>query len=130
MLGVLLAITVLYLARELFIPLSLALLLGFLLSPLVKLLERWHMRRSLAVAAVVMSSLVGVGLMGWVVSQQLVDVFNQIPAYKDNIHDKLVALSGSHNTSLNKVKNSVQELGKELSASTLEPPPNPSRPDN
>ncbi len=85
------------------------------------------MRRSLAVAVVVMSSLVGVGLVGWVVSQQLVDVFNQIPAYKDNIRDKVVALSGRHNTSLNKVKNSVQELGKELSASTLEPSPNPSR---
>lgn len=130
MLGVLLAITVLYLAREIFIPLSLALLLGFILSPLVKHLERWHMRRSLAVAMVVASSLVGLGLVGWVVSQQLVDVFNQIPAYKDNIRDKLVALSAGHNTSLNKVKNSVQELGKELSASTLEPPPNPSIADN
>jgi len=125
-LGVLLAITVLYLAREIFIPLSLALLLGFLLSPLVKHLERWHLRRSLAVTAIMMASLVGIGLVGWVVSQQLVDVFNQIPAYKDNIRDKLVALSGRHNTSLNKVKNSVQELGKELSASTLEPPSNPS----
>ena len=122
MFGVLLAITVLYLAREIFIPLSLALLLGFLLSPLVKHLERWHVRRSLAVAVVVVSSLAGVGLVGWVVSQQLVDVFSQIPAYKDNIRDKLVALSGGHNTSLKKVKNSVQELGKELSDSTLEPP--------
>ena len=129
MLGVLLAITVLYLAREVFIPLSLALLLGFLLSPLVKLLERWHVRHGLAVAVVVVSSLVGVGLVGWAVSQQLVDVFNQIPAYKDNIRDKLVALSGRHNPSLNKVKNSVQELGKELSASTLEPPANPSSAD-
>ena len=126
MFGVLLAITVLYLAREVFIPLSLAVLLGFLLSPLVKHLERWHMRRSLAVAAVVVSSLAGLGLVGFVVSEQLVNVFNQIPAYKDNIRDKLVALSGGHNTSLNKVKNSVQELGKELSASTLEPAPNPS----
>ncbi len=124
MFGVLLAITVLYLAREIFIPLSLALLLGFLLSPLVRRLERWRVRRSLAVAMVVVSSLIAVGLVGWVVSQQLVDVFNQIPAYKDNIRDKLVALSGRHNTSLNKVKTSVQELGKELSASTQEPPPN------
>ena len=130
MFGVLLAITVLYLAREIFIPLSLALLLGFLLSPLVKLLERCHLRRSLAVAAVVVSSLVGVGLVGWVVSQQLVDVFNQIPAYKDNIREKLVALSGTHNTSLNKVKNSVQELGKELAASTAEPVANPSPAEN
>ena len=129
MFGVLLAITVLYLAREIFIPLSLALLLGFLLSPLVKHLEHWHVRRSLAVAMVIVSSLVGVGLVGWAVSQQLVDVFNQIPAYKDNIRDKLVALSGRHNPSLNKVKSSVQELGKEL-ASPLEPPPNPGPADN
>jgi predicted PurR-regulated permease PerM len=129
MFGVLLAITVLYLAREIFIPLSLALLLGFLLSPLVRHLEQWHVRRSLAVAMVVASSLVAVGFVGWVVSQQLVDVFSQIPAYKDNIRDKLVALSGRHNSGLNKVKNSVQELGRELSASTLEAPPNPSSAD-
>ena len=120
--GVLLAITVLYLAREIFVPLALALLFGFLLSPLVKHLERWHVRRSLAVGMVIVFSLSGLGLVGWVVSNQLVDVFNQIPAYKDNIRDKVVALSGGHNTGLDKVKNSVQELGKELSAPTPEPP--------
>ena len=130
MLGVLLAISVLYLARGIFVPLSLALLFGFLLSPLVKRLEHWHMRRSLAVAVVVVFSLVGVGLIGWVVSQQLVDVFNQIPAYKDNIREKLVALSGRRNASLNKVKDSVQELGKELSATTLGPLSNSITTDN
>ena len=124
MFGVLVAIAVLYLAREIFVPLSLALLFGFLLSPLVKCLERWHIRRSLAVVAVMLFSLLSVCLVGWVVSRQLVDVFNQIPAYKDNIREKLLALSGGHNTGLNKVKNSVQELGKELAATTLEPPPN------
>jgi len=120
--GVLLAITVLYLAREIFVPLALALLFGFLLSPLVKHLERWHVRRSLAVGLVIVFSLSGLGFVGWVVSNQLVDVFNQIPAYKDNIRDKVVALSGGHNTGLDKVKNSVQELGKELSAPTPEAP--------
>ena len=130
MFGVLLAIAVLYLAREIFIPLSLALLFGFLLSPLVKRLERWRMRRNLAVTVVIVFSLFGIGLVGWVVSYQLVDVFNQIPAYKDNIREKLVALSGGRNANLNKVKNSVEELGKELSATdTPGPPPNPSSTD-
>ena len=118
--GVLLAITVLYLARDIFVPLSLALLFGFLLSPLVRGLERWHLRRSVAVGLVIVVSLAGLGLVGWLVSNQLVDVFNQIPTYKDNIRDKVQALSGSH-TGLNKVKNSVQELGKELSAPTPDP---------
>src|SRR5258708_28279380 len=79
--GVLLAITVLYLAREIFVPLALALLFGFLLSPLVKLLEHWRLRRSLAVAAVIAFSLFGVGLVGCVVSNPFVDVFNRILAY-------------------------------------------------
>lgn len=130
MFGVLLTITVLYLAREIFVPLALALMLGFLLSPLVKHLERWHFRRGLAVAVVMMFSLVAVGFVGWVVSQQLVDVLNQIPAYKDNIRGKLMALSVGHNPSLNKVKNSVEELGKELDAPTQEPAPNASPAEN
>ena len=128
MIAVLVAISVLYLAREIFVPLALALLFGFLLSPLVKRLESWHVGRGFAVALVIVVSLVGIGLIGWLVSNQLIDVINQIPAYKDNIRHKLATLSSGRGRGLVKVKDSVQELGKELAASTADSTPGASPP--
>ena len=45
--------TFLYVAREVLIPIALAVLLSFVLSPVVRLLERWYLPRSLSVVAVV-----------------------------------------------------------------------------
>ena len=45
--------TFLFVAREVLIPIALAILLSFVLSPVVRLLERWHLPRSLSVVAVV-----------------------------------------------------------------------------
>ena len=53
---------VLYLARVVFIPLTFALMLSFLLSPLVSWLERWRLPRPVGAALIVMSLLGGVGV--------------------------------------------------------------------
>ena len=44
---VIVAMTVaaLYLTREILVPMALAVLLGFVLAPLVRLLQRWHLPR-------------------------------------------------------------------------------------
>jgi predicted PurR-regulated permease PerM len=52
---------VLYLARVVFIPLTFALMLSFLLSPAVTWLERWHLPRSAGAALVVFALLGGGG---------------------------------------------------------------------
>jgi predicted PurR-regulated permease PerM len=39
----------LYLGREVFVPIALAILLGFVLAPVVRLLQRWHIPRALSV---------------------------------------------------------------------------------
>ena len=44
-----LAVFVLYIGRELLIPLALAILISFLLTPVVKRLQRWHVSKPLAV---------------------------------------------------------------------------------
>lgn len=52
---------VLYLARVVFIPLTFALMLSFLLSPAVTWLQRWHVPRSAGAALVVFALMGGVG---------------------------------------------------------------------
>jgi predicted PurR-regulated permease PerM len=64
-------ILILYYARAVLIPLALALTLNFLLMPMVIGLQRFRIRRGLAVALVMLISIAVVGGMGWIVAGQL-----------------------------------------------------------
>src|SRR5437588_2114542 len=89
-----LSVAVLYFAREVLIPLALAMLLTFLLTPIAKLLENWRLGRLPAVLIALVLSLSAIGGIGWMVSNQLLDVINQLPGYKDNIRRKLETIHG------------------------------------
>jgi predicted PurR-regulated permease PerM len=79
-------ITTLYFARPILIPLALAALLTFLLSPLVTRIERW-IGRIAAVLLVVTMIFTVTSVTGWVLTRQLVDL-----ATKDSqLIDLLVA---------------------------------------
>lgn len=111
-------IAALYLARVVFIPLALALLFSLLLTPLVSFLERIMLPRMLAICLVV---LVLLGLAGFVVretSQQVIDLTQQLPAYQKTLEDKIHALPGPSNQSLNRVSDTFHELAKEVAAVT------------
>ncbi len=84
----------LYFAQEVLIPLALAALFSFLLAPLVKRLERIHLPRAVAVLATVLiafSLLFGVG---WVVFDQVGDLKAELPAYQQNIKQKVESMRG------------------------------------
>ena len=55
----LIAIAALYFAREVLIPIALALLLSFLLAPAMLRLQRWGLRKTLAAMVVVALSFLG-----------------------------------------------------------------------
>jgi len=113
-LGILIAIAALYLAREILMPLSVAVLLSFLLTPAVRLLERWKLGRLGSVLLVFIISLAAVAAVGYVVSKQFIELLNQLPAYKENLQAKIESLHGKPGGSLAKATASVQELSKEL----------------
>jgi predicted PurR-regulated permease PerM len=50
----------LYFGREVFIPIALAILLSFVLAPLVGLLQRWRIPRGLCVISVVILAFAGI----------------------------------------------------------------------
>ena len=106
---------VLYIAREILIPLALALLFSFTLTPLVKQLQRLHIGRAPAVLLVVALGLGSLAGAGWLVTGQIVDLASRLPKYKDNIHRKLQALEGSNTSVLSTLSSSLQQIGDELS---------------
>jgi predicted PurR-regulated permease PerM len=108
------AIATLYFARVVLIPFALAMLFSFLLSPLVVALERVRLPRAASVLLVVVVSMGALLSIGVVVTNQLVDVTNQLPNYKANIRAKIDSLRGVKQTGLARATEAVNELGKEV----------------
>ena len=103
----------LYFGRDVLIPLSLAALITFLLSPLVTLLERW-LGKVLPVLLAMSLVLGGAVTLGWVLGRQAVDLANELPGYKENIRSKLRSVQLSEGGAYDKLSETVDDLKKEL----------------
>jgi predicted PurR-regulated permease PerM len=106
-------IATLYFARDFLIPLALAALLTFLLSPLVARIERW-LGRIAAVLLVGAMIFAATGATGWVLTRQLVDLATKLPDYKENIQTKLRSIKVPTGGVFTKFSETVEELKKDL----------------
>ena len=111
------AIAALYFTREILIPFAFALTLTFLLTPVVALLQRLRIGRIVSVLATVLVSIAVAGGIAWVIANQLVDVANQLPLYRQNIHAKVEAFHIPVTGPVGRAAESVQEIVRELSTS-------------
>jgi predicted PurR-regulated permease PerM len=109
-----LAIATLYFGRQIFIPLALAFVLGFLLTPFVTLLQKLRFGRVPAVLTVLVLSFALIGAMTWSVAAQLVEIMVQLPDYKDNLDAKIQALHTAKGSNLSKATDTLRDLNKEL----------------
>jgi predicted PurR-regulated permease PerM len=73
-----LIVAILYVAYAIFVPLALAVLFTFLLSPIVSRLEHWHVRRTPAVVGVVLVCCFIVVFIGWIVAGQVSNLANNL----------------------------------------------------
>ncbi len=85
-------IAALYLASDVLIPLALSVMLMFLLSPLVSRLERARIPRAPSVLIVVFTAFALLGVLGFVVADQVWELANNIDQYRGNITSKLEVL--------------------------------------
>lgn len=87
-------IAALYFAREVLIPLALAVLLSFLLAPVATRLERLGLGRVFSVLLVTALAFALLTVLGYLMYQQLADLTRQLPSYQGNIENKLRAVRG------------------------------------
>ena len=106
----------LYFGRQILIPLALALVLSFLLSPFVGLLERVRLGRVPSVLIVMAVSLFLTGAVAWGVANQLVEIMANVGEYKTNLHDKIQSIRAPKSSTLGQATASIKELNDELSA--------------
>lgn len=106
----------LYLGRPVLIPFSLALIFTFLLAPLATRLERLRLGRVPSALVAMVLGLVLLGVMGSVVTRQIVQITRQLPHYQANLEKKLRSIRGSRDGSLSKTTAMVKEINTELAA--------------
>ena len=112
-------VATLYFARIVFIPLALALLLSFVLTPPVSFLERIRFPRSVAIFLVIIILVGLTGMIGWKTSRQLVELTDQLPTYKETLQEKINAVKGPGTQSFHRASDTVKELEKEIAADSV-----------
>src|SRR6516225_978184 len=124
LLAVGLVVAFLYFARDVVVPIALAILLSFLLAPLVRWLRRWHLGRVTAVAlTVLIAFLVMLGFAAIVV-QEISSLAQQLPEYRSNLEAKIRSLPAAvpGGGALRRATSMVQELSRELKQSASQSP--------
>src|ERR1700722_7490622 len=110
-------ICALYFGRDILIPVALAALLTFLLTPLVMRLERWIGR----IAAVLLTVAMIFGLIrsgGWILTRQLVDLATKLPDYQVNIATKLKSFRVPSGGAYTRISKTIKELQNNLPGTT------------
>lgn len=128
LLPILLIVATLYLGREFFMPIALAILISFLLAPIVRKFERWHFGRIGSVVTVTILAFALLIGLGAVVGGQLIDLANKLPSYQTELHHKVMAIKAPRGGALEKVRQTVQDLTTELNADTPKGEPAPGSP--
>lgn len=86
-------VAALYLGRDVFIPLALAILLSFALSPIVTRLRRLGLGRVPSVLVVVVLALGFVSGFAWLLVSQAISLAENLPRYEYNLRQKMRILS-------------------------------------
>ncbi|MCC8400387.1 AI-2E family transporter [Paraburkholderia sp. MMS20-SJTN17] len=79
----------LYFGREVLIPITLSVLLSFLLAPLVQMLRRFHMGQLTSIFIAVLFALASLLAVGALIGAQLVQLANALPQYQEAIEQKI-----------------------------------------
>ena len=125
LLTVVVVVAVLKVAEDVFIPLALALLLTFMLAPLVELLHRFRLNRAVAVVASMAVALTLIAGLGDLVVNQVSDLARSIPSYQSQLRHRVVELRGVWKVGVSETTKAVEQITKEFERVA---PPEPKTP--
>ena len=112
-------VAALYLAREVLIPITLAVLLSFLLAPLVSLLRRIYVPRVAAVLAAVVVALGIILALGGLIGMQVASLATDLPRYQYTFQTKLDAVQSF---TVGRISQLVGSLGRQVEALPAQKP--------
>lgn len=119
-LGLVLTVAVLYFAKPVIVPLALAVLITFILAPLVAAVQRRGVPRVPATLCVVLLAFVLAGLIGWGVGAQVSKLASDLPKHTKEIRAKINRLRTSRGP-ISKLSKMFTDVGQAPGVATSQP---------
>jgi predicted PurR-regulated permease PerM len=113
-------VAALYLAREVLIPITLAVLLSFVLGPLMELLRRIRLGRVISALLAVVLALAVIIALGGVIGAQIAGLVQEVPRYQTTIQSKIDSL---RTLTAKEFSGRIEKLGHQLQSSGATPAP-------
>ena len=115
-------ITGLYVGREVLLPLALAILLSFVLTPALLFLRRLKVPRVIGVTIVVAFAFALIFALGWLMSQQVTQLAGDLPRYQHVLAEKIAASqNAAASPVLEKAADAMKGLERELTQPEAKP---------
>ena len=111
-------VAALFIARDVLIPITLAVLLSFVLAPLVNLLRRIRLGRVPAVLVAVLLALSVILGLGGVIGAQVAGLASDIPRYASTIQDKVQSVQG---VTLGRLSEQINRLAHQVERASRPP---------
>lgn len=109
-------VAMLYFGREIFVPIALAILLSFVLAPVVLILQRVHVPRGFAVVNVALLAFALIFAMGSLLATQLTQLAGDLPRYQSTISEKIQSFRDTRagRGTLERASDMLKDLSKEI----------------
>lgn len=116
-------VAVLYLARDVLLPIAVALLLTFALAPVVTILRRSGLPRVLAVITTVLLAFLFIASFSIVVAVQVNDLAQNVTRYQYNILTKVRTLkeAGASSSIIERLSSVIERVGREIEGEGTSP---------
>ncbi len=110
-------VAALYLAREVLIPITVAVILSFMLAPLVSRLQRWHVPHAAAVVMAVLVAFGILGALGGLIGTQVAGIAGDVPRYATTIQHKIESVQSM---TVGRLSGLTQRLDRQLGHASQE----------
>jgi predicted PurR-regulated permease PerM len=113
---------ILYFAKAVFIPIAVALLFTFLLTPVVVRLQKWKLPKPIAIVTTASLAFGVVAIITWLVASQLLSLAEQLPRYEQNLQGKIRSLKGPQQPgALSRAAEVIKGVQRDLENSAANP---------
>jgi predicted PurR-regulated permease PerM len=96
------------------VPVALAILLTFILSPLITQMQRWGSPRIPAVILVVVLTFALIGSIGWLVARQVTALVDSFPQYEQNLRAKIVSNRADQGGFVDRIQRIAEGITRDL----------------
>lgn len=111
---------ILYLGKDVLLPLAIALLLTFTLAPIVSALRKISVPKVVAVILTVLTAFIVIAAFAFLVATQVSNLAQNIPTYQANVIEKIRSLKelGAGGGIVERLTGAAERVGQELQAGT------------